>query len=450
LSSLVEIKIERGESCLRKQHKLSYWAPDRGYGLLLHDQNCRARNGYQFVVTDLIIEENLHYREVIMQAAIFNEMLNTVEWGEHDEKSVPPTTIFEGDLLNAARPYATDEVRWQAVINREPQADGHFFLGVSTTGIYCRPVCPSRLPNRENVQFFDDSQSAETAGYRPCKRCRPQAVEEVDLSVQAIIQACRIIEKAEQQPSLQQLADEVGLSKYHFHRLFKKVVGVTPKQYAAEKRADRVRNELQKESAVTDAMYNAGYESSSRFYETAASSLGMKPKEYLEGGPGLSIRYAIVQSYLGWVLVAATDQGICNIDFGDTPQGLLEGLRSRFPQANLEVGDPQFEQTVSQVLAFLERPQQGLKVPLDIQGTAFQRRVWSALREIAPGSTASYGDVAASIGKPTAARAVAGACAANKIAVAIPCHRVVRSDGELGGYRWGVARKREILQREAE
>ena len=197
-------------------------------------------------------------------------------------------------------------------------------------------------------------------------------------------------------------------------------------------------------------MYNAGFESSSRFYETAVSSLGMKPKEYLEGGPGLSIRYAIVQSYLGWVLVAATGRGVCNIEFGDTAQSLRARLQSRFPQAKLEAGDAQFEQTVSQVLAFLERPQQGLKVPLDIQGTAFQRRVWSALREIPPGATASYGDVAASIGKPTAARAVAGACAANKIAVAIPCHRVVRSDGELGGYRWGVARKREILQREAE
>ena len=385
-----------------------------------------------------------------MQAAIFDEMSDTVEWGEHDEKSVPPTTTLEGDPLTAARPYATDESRWEAVVTREPEADGHFFLAVKTTGIYCRPVCPSRMPNRENVQFFDDGQAAEAAGYRPCKRCRPQAMEEADASVQAIIQACRIIEQAQQQPSLQQLADEVGLSKYHFHRLFKKVVGVTPRQYAAEKRTQRVREELQKETAVTDAMYNAGFESSSRFYETAVSSLGMKPKEYLEGGPGLSIRYAIVQSYLGWVLVAATGRGVCNIEFGDTAQSLRARLQSRFPQAKLEAGDAQFEQTVSQVLAFLERPQQGLKVPLDIQGTAFQRRVWSALREIPPGATASYGDVAASIGKPTAARAVAGACAANKIAVAIPCHRVVRSDGELGGYRWGVARKREILQREAE
>jgi len=382
-----------------------------------------------------------------MQTSITFSTPETIEWDEHDHELQQEQ---ESSFMNRTRLYATDESRWQAVVTREPEADGHFFLGVKTTGIYCRPVCPSRMPNRQNVQFFDDDQAAEAAGYRPCKRCKPQAMEEADASVQAIIQTCRIIEEAEQQPSLQQLADEVGLSKYHFHRLFKKIVGVTPRQYAAEKRTQRVREELQKETAVTDAMYKAGFESSSRFYETAASSLGMKPREYLLGAPGLSIRYAIKQSYLGWVLVAATDRGICNIEFGNTPQNLQARLESRFPQAKLEAGDPQFEQSVSQVLAFLERPQQGLQLPLDIQGTAFQQRVWSALREIPAGSTASYGDVAAQIGKPTAARAVAGACAANKIAVAIPCHRVVRSDGGLGGYRWGLSRKQAILDREVE
>ena len=239
-------------------------------------------------------------------------------------------------------------------------------------------------------------------------------------------------------------------STSHFTKNFRAAYGVTPKQYTAEKRTQRMRAELQQTPAVTEAIYKAGFESSSRFYETAVSSLGMKPREYLKGGAGQSIRYAIVKSYLGWVLVAATDQGICKIEFGDEPQELQARLQGSFPEATLAIHDPRFTESVNQVLAFLERPQRGLQLPLDIQGTAFQRRVWSALREIPPGSTASYGDVAASIGKPTAARAVAGACAANKIAVAIPCHRVVRSDGGLGGYRWGLSRKQAILDREVE
>lgn len=385
-----------------------------------------------------------------MQSSISVNALETVEWGAYEAKPVPPNGTFESGVMSTTPPFSTDAARWEAIAERAPEADGHFFYGVSTTGIYCRPVCASRLPKRGNVQFFDDTQTAEAAGYRPCKRCSPHAPQEADAAVQAVIQACRMIEEAEQPPSLEELANAVGLSKYHFHRLFKKTTGITPKQYAAEKRAERVRGELQKEKAVTDAMYNAGFESSSRFYETAGSALGMKPKEYRDGGPGLSIRYAVKQTYLGWVLIASTDQGICRIDIDDSPQNLQERLQSSFPQANLEAGDAQFEESVDQVLGFLERPQQGLHLPLDIQGTAFQQRVWSALREIPPGSTASYADVAAQIGKPTASRAVAGACAANKIAVAIPCHRVVRSDGGLGGYRWGLARKREILQREAE
>lgn len=383
-----------------------------------------------------------------MQFLIPAGTTETLEWEAYDDKhEVLPRTV-ESTTMSSVRPYLTDAARWEALVERTPQADGHFFYGVATTGIYCRSVCSSRLPNRENVHFFDDQQLAEAAGYRPCKRCNPQTPGEEDASVQAIIHACRLIEEAEQPPSLDELAGAVGLSKYHFQRLFKKIAGVTPKQYAAEKRAQRVRDELQKDSTVTDAIYNAGFESSSRFYETAVSSLGMKPGEYRKGGAGLSIRFAIAQSYLGWVLVAATSKGICRIDIGDTPQDLRARLQGSFPGAQLGTDDPHFEDTVSQVLAFLERPQQGWQLPLDIQGTAFQRRVWSALREIPAGSTASYGDVAAQIGKPTAARAVAQACAANKIAVAIPCHRVVRSDGQVGGYRWGAARKEVILERE--
>ncbi len=385
-----------------------------------------------------------------MQSSTLTGTTETLELEAYGHKYEPLLCGTARTSMSRARPFSTDADRWQAIIERVPQADGHFFYGVATTGIYCRPACASRLPNRENVRFFDDQQLAEAAGYRPCKRCNPQTPAEEDASVRAIIHACRLIEEAEQPPSLDELAGAVGLSKYHFQRLFKKIAGVTPKQYAAEKRAQRVRDELQKDSTVTDAIYNAGFESSSRFYETAVSSLGMKPGEYRKGGAGLSIRYATAQSYLGWILVAATGQGICRIDIGDTPQDLRARLQDSFPGAQLQTDDPLFEEKVKQVLAFLERPQQGWQLPLDIQGTAFQRRVWSALREIPAGATASYGDVAAQIGKPTAARAVAQACAANKIAVAVPCHRVVRSDGQIGGYRWGAARKELILEREGE
>ena len=292
-----------------------------------------------------------------MQSSISVKPLETVEWGVYEAKPVPSSGTLESAVMSAMPSFSTDAARWEAVVERAPDADGMFFYGVSTTGIYCRPVCASRMPKRENVQFFDDSQTAEAAGYRPCKRCSPHAPREVDASVQAVIQACRMIEEAEQPPLLDELANAVGLRKYHFHRLFKKKTGITPKQYAAEKRAERVRGELQKEAAVTDAMYNAGFESSSRFYETAGSTLGMKPKEYQDGGPGLSIRFAIKQTYLGWVLVASTDQGICRIDIDDSPHNLQERLQSSFPQANLEAGDAQFEESVDQVLGFLERPQ---------------------------------------------------------------------------------------------
>ncbi|OGO06970.1 MAG: 6-O-methylguanine DNA methyltransferase [Chloroflexi bacterium RBG_13_56_8] len=347
-------------------------------------------------------------------------------------------------------PFSTESTRWEAVTQRSPQADGLFVYGVSTTGIYCRPVCPSHLPKRENVEFFDTWQGAEQAGFRPCKRCTPQSPDEADESVKLVIRACQIIEEAEQPLTLQQLADAVGLSQYHFQRLFKRIVGITPKQYAAEKRLGRVRAQLQEGATVTDAIYHAGFVSNSRFYEIATSSLGMRPKEYRSGGQGVSIHYAIVQSYLGWVLVAATDQGICRIDFGDTPEALHARLETSFPQADLLADDPDFPKIVAQVLGFLEKPKRGLRLPLDIQGTAFQRRVWNALQAIPAGTTASYGEIATNLGNPKAARAVARACGSNNIAVAIPCHRVVRSDGGLGGYRWGVERKRALLERESE
>ncbi len=340
--------------------------------------------------------------------------------------------------------------RWETIVRRDEGARGDFVYGVVTTGIYCRPGCASRLPNRENVRFYDTWQMAEAAGLRPCKRCTPRETEApADPGRDAVLEACRLIESADHAPSLRELAERVGYSPYHFQRLFKQIVGVSPKQYAMEKRLDRVRTGLQDEASVTDAIYDAGYESTSRFYVTDAPALGMKPSEYRNGGEGIVIRYAVAPCYLGFVLVAATDQGICRIDLGASPGALEARLRADFPEAELRTEDPDLETMVNEVIAMLEAPDRGLSLPLDIQGTAFQRRVWTALREIPAGATASYAEIATRIGNPKAARAVAQACASNHVAVAIPCHRVVRSDGGLGGYRWGLDRKRAILEREA-
>ena len=345
--------------------------------------------------------------------------------------------------------FSTDQARWEALVHRDQRADGAFVYGVLTTGVYCRPTCPSKMPNRDNVRFFETSEDAERAGLRPCKRCSPDSFNGEQAHIEAILQVCRLIEESGELPSLAELANAVGLSPSHFHRVFKRTIGVTPKQYAMAKRLDRVRAGLTTGSTVTEAMYEAGFASSSRFYENSMQALGMKPSDYRRGGRGMDIRFAVAQSYLGAVLIAATPHGICAIDFGDNPRVLEERLRARFPEAEIKAGDVTFATWVEQVLAFLDVPGRGLDLPLDIQGTAFQRRVWMALRDIPAGSTASYADIADRIGHPKAARAVAQACASNPIAVAIPCHRVVRSDGELGGYRWGLERKRVLLAREA-
>ncbi len=351
--------------------------------------------------------------------------------------------------------FMTGDQRWQAVVDRDKRADGAFVYGVVTTGIYCRPGCPSRRPNRENVRFYDTWQDAEADGLRPCKRCMPQLETAPDVAAEAVAKACRLIETSDHVPSLQELADGVAMSPSHFHRVFKKIVGITPKRYAAEKRLGRVREAIAQPDGgeagtITDAIYDAGFESSSRFYDVAPAALGMTPSAYRDGAPGEVIHYAIARSYLGWVLVAATDKGICRIELDDAPEALLERLVSVFPKAQLIGDDVAFRERVCQVLAFLDQPERGLALPLDIQGTAFQRRVWAALQEIPVGDTLSYSEVADKIGKPTAARAVARACASNRIAVAIPCHRVVRSDGKLGGYRWGLERKAALLEHERE
>jgi len=350
--------------------------------------------------------------------------------------------------------YTTDQRRWEAVVHRDRNAEGAFVYAVVTTGIYCRPGCASRQPRRENVRFFDTGAQAQAAGFRPCKRCTPDAPRAQDRRRETVVQACRTIQAAldagEDPPALAELAAAAGLSPSYFHRLFKRFVGVTPKQYAMERRAGRARAGLAESPTVTDALYEAGYGSSSRFYQDARATLGMKPSAFKNGGSGARIRYAVAPCDLGWVLVAAAEKGVCAIYVGEQPDGLAAQLLARFPQAASVEDDLALAAWVGAVVAYVGAPQQGLDLPLDIRGTAFQRRVWMALREIPLGATASYGEVAARIGQPTAARAVAQACAANELALAVPCHRVIRSDGRVGGYRWGTERKERLLEREAE
>ena len=345
--------------------------------------------------------------------------------------------------------FVTEHARWEAVQQRNPSAEGHFYLGVKTTGIYCRPTCSSRMPKRENVQFFNTIGEAEQAGFRPCKRCQPQ-VDKADGYAKLIQQACEQIAAATTEPSLDELAQTAGLSPSHFHRLFKAKVGLTPKQYALAHRHNQLHDRLQQDGSVTEAMYNAGYGSSSRFYEQSTAMLGMRPSTYRRGAKGQSLQYATVPCYLGWVLIAGTEKGLSSIELGDTAEELQARLLNRFPHATLQPGDDTFAGLVTQVVAFLEAPGDRLDLPLDIQGTAFQRRVWLALRDIPAGTTLSYSEVAERIGQPKATRAVAQACASNNLAVAVPCHRVVRQGGELGGYRWGVERKQALLQREGQ
>ena len=341
------------------------------------------------------------------------------------------------------------DARWAAVVARDPQADGTFYYSVETTGVYCRPSCAARLPKPEHVRFHATCGDAEQAGFRPCKRCKPHQLSPGEQQAATIAAACRLIEQAEGTPSLAQLAQQAGFSPSHFHRVFRAITGLTPKAYAAAQRAKRVRNALSTRGTVTEAMYDAGYNSNGRFYATAHEVLGMTPSHYRAGGTQTTIRFAVGACSLGAILVAQSERGICAILLGDDPDALARDLQDRFPQATLIGGDAGFEQLVATVVGCVEAPALGLDVPLDIRGTAFQQRVWQALRKIPAGSTASYTDIARHIGAPHAVRAVAQACGANALAVAVPCHRVVRHDGTLSGYRWGVERKRILLEREA-
>jgi AraC family transcriptional regulator of adaptative response/methylated-DNA-[protein]-cysteine methyltransferase len=356
--------------------------------------------------------------------------------------------------VSQAAAYGTDDERWAAVQRRDRGADGAFYYSVRSTGVYCRPSCGARPALRANVAFHASCADAERAGFRACLRCKPTLPVLAERQAQAVAQACRLIDAAadaaDPAPDLDSLAQAAGMSRFHFHRVFKAHTGITPKAYAAARRTARVQAGLAQGGTVTDAIYAAGYSSSTRFYASSDAALGMTPTSFRTGGSGEAIRFAVGACSLGAILVAATAKGICAILIGDDPEQLVRDLQDRFPKAELCGAEADFERTVAQVVGLIEAPRLGLDLPLDVRGTAFQQRVWQALRAIPAGATVSYAELAERVGLPAGARAVAGACAANPVAVAIPCHRVVRNDGALSGYRWGVERKRALLERERE
>lgn len=344
--------------------------------------------------------------------------------------------------------FDTDTARRHALAHRDPAADGQFYYAVLTTGVFCRPSCAARPARPENLRFFATVQAACAAGYRACKRCRPDEPAKPQRDAALVARACRSIETAEAPPALDDLAAEAGVSPFHFHRLFRRIAGVTPRAYAAAHRAERARVSLEQESSVTDALYAAGFGSSGRFYATAPALLGMTPSAYRARGAGEMIEFATGAASLGQVLVGITGKGICAILLGDDPAVLEADLRARFSRASIEPAPDAVAGVLARVIALVDDPRPGHDLPLDVRGTAFQRRVWEALQAIPPGETLSYGALAARLGTPRAIRAVAGACAANAVAVAIPCHRVIGATGALSGYRWGVARKQALLARE--
>jgi AraC family transcriptional regulator, regulatory protein of adaptative response / methylated-DNA-[protein]-cysteine methyltransferase len=344
--------------------------------------------------------------------------------------------------------YRTEQERWSALIDRDRRADGLFVYSVRTTGIYCRPACPSRLASRENIRFHASCEAAERAGFRACKRCRPNEAP-LERHASAVAEACRLIDNAHELPSLQALATRVGMSAFHFHRIFKKATGLTPKAYATASRAQRVRTKLLQTRTITDALYDAGFNSNARFYANSRETLGMNAKSFRNRGKGERIRFGTARCALGWVLVAATEKGICSTTLGDEPESLVQELELRFSNAAL-VSDRSLSGLVRKVVAYIETPQVPLDLPLDLRGTLFQKRVWRALRDIPAGTTLTYKQLAQRLDAPTSARAVARACASNPIAVMIPCHRIVARDGALAGYRWGLERKRKLLERESQ
>ncbi|WP_181165752.1 bifunctional DNA-binding transcriptional regulator/O6-methylguanine-DNA methyltransferase Ada [Mesorhizobium sp. B2-4-12] len=355
---------------------------------------------------------------------------------------------LQRELKSAPLPVA-DDPRWGLIVRRDKSADGKFWYSVATTGVYCRPSCPSRRANSRNVQLHDTLAQAKATGFRACRRCNPDGPS-IDAGNAAMVaKACRMIEDSEEEPSLDQLAVAAGRSPGYFHRVFRAITGLTPKDYAAARRAARVRRSLEDGVSVTAAIYDAGFNSSGRFYEKSTGMLGMTPTRYRAGGANEDIRFAVGESSLGAILVASSKKGVAAILLGDDPDALVRDLQDRFPKARLIGGDRDYEALVARVVGFVEAPALGLDLPLDVRGTAFQQRVWQALRDIPVGGTISYAEIAQRIGAPKATRAIAAACAANAHAITIPCHRVIRKDGALSGYAWGAERKRALLEREA-
>jgi AraC family transcriptional regulator of adaptative response/methylated-DNA-[protein]-cysteine methyltransferase len=372
--------------------------------------------------------------------------LDRLKWSKVRKEFAMNKTIEIEKLANAI----TSDPRWLAVIKREKTGDGTFYYSVKTTGVYCRPSCASRLARPENVLFHQTPEDAERAGFRACKRCKPKGASLIKENAAKISKVCRLIDRSEESLSLDQLAKYAGMSVFHLHRTFKAITGLTPSGYAAAHRSNRVRRTLNKTRSVTDAIYDAGFNSSSRFYESSNEVLGMTPTTFRDGGANTAIHFAIGECTLGSILVAKSERGVCAVLIGDDPLQLMRDLQDQFPKANLIGGESGYEDMVAKVVGLIEKPGVGLDLPLDIRGTAFQQRVWKALQQIPVGSTASYADIAKSIGMPKAVRAVAHSCGANSLAVAIPCHRVIRNDGALSGYRWGVERKQALLDREAQ
>ncbi len=348
-----------------------------------------------------------------------------------------------------------EESFWQAVQTRDPNADGVFFYAVRSTGIYCRPTCPSRRPRRDQVLFFQQYEDAESAGFRACQRCHPRG-EQPDEHRKLIEQACELLDaQAEQPPTLAELGAQLGMSAFHLQRTFKRIVGVSPRQYAETRRIERLKERLKQGDNVTTALYEAGYSSSSRLYEQAPERLGMTPATYRRGGLGAQIGYTITDSPFGRLLVATTKQGICFVSLADDDDSLRQALHDEYPAAVIERAEGELAENLDRWVSAIHEHLRGqqphaLDLPIDVRATAFQSRVWQALREIPYGSTRSYRAVAEAIGQPTAVRAVARACATNPVALVVPCHRVIGEDGEMRGYRWGTERKREILAQEAQ
>lgn len=338
---------------------------------------------------------------------------------------------------------------WRAIQERNSAYDGRFVYGVRSTGIFCRPSCSSRQPLRENVRFFAQPELAEQAGFRACKRCQPRLAHAPDPQLELVERICRLLaDQCERPPNLEALSQQFALSPYHLQRLFKRITGVSPRQYADARRVERLKEQLKSCEAVTPALYDAGYASSSSLYSQTSEQLGMTPSQYRRKGDSVMIVYSTIETSLGQLLVAATERGLCAVRLGDDDASLVATLHSEFAAAQIERDDSALQSDLAQIVAHLEGRQPHIELPTDVRATAFQRQVWQALRAIPYGETRSYSDVAAQIGRPTAVRAVARACASNPLALVVPCHRVIREDGSLGGYRWGMERKQWLLEQE--